>query len=156
MAEWRPVPDYPDYLVSDEGEVVRHTGGQGATAGRVLKPYRNKRGYCSVSLYQGNSGRRRYVHHLVLTAFVGPCPEGMEACHGNDIKDDNRLSNLRWDTHSENHKDRVRLGNYIRPERDNSVCRNGLHAMTDDNITMDRGWRLCSACLTEKNTRRSR
>jgi hypothetical protein len=45
---------------------------------------------------------RCYVHDLVLLAFVGPKPEGLEVCHGNDVKADNRLQNLRYDTRSAN------------------------------------------------------
>jgi hypothetical protein len=50
------------------------------------------------------------VHVLVLTAFVGPCPDGNEALHFNDIPDDNRLSNLRWGTRSQNNHDAIRNG----------------------------------------------
>lgn len=52
----------------------------------------------------------RMVHHLVLEAFIGRCPEGMYACHNNDIKTDNCLSNLRWDTPEANWGDRFRNG----------------------------------------------
>lgn len=45
------------------------------------------------------------LHRMVLEAFVGPCPEGMECCHNNGNPVDNRLSNLRWDTHAANHED---------------------------------------------------
>jgi len=45
------------------------------------------------------------VHRLVLEAFVGPCPDGMEACHLDSDKTNNRVSNLRWDTHLENMRD---------------------------------------------------
>ena len=50
------------------------------------------------------------VHRLVLDAFVGPCPEGLEACHENGNRIDNRLSNLRWDTRSNNHQDKLKHG----------------------------------------------
>jgi hypothetical protein len=47
-----------------------------------------------------------YVHILVLEAFVGPCPAGMECRHLNGKGDDNQLSNLKWDTHSVNMLDK--------------------------------------------------
>jgi DNA-binding transcriptional regulator YiaG len=47
---------------------------------------------------------------MVLETFVGPRPAGMECCHANDTQSDNRLSNLRWDTHKENCRDRARNG----------------------------------------------
>ncbi len=54
------------------------------------------------------------IHRLVLMAFVGPCPNGMECCHYNDIADDNRLDNLRWDTRKNNHVDMIRHGTVSR------------------------------------------
>lgn len=45
---------------------------------------------------------------------MGPCPDGMEACHNNGDQLDNRIENLRWDTHSANIYDQVAHGN-IRP-----------------------------------------
>ena len=42
---------------------------------------------------------------------MGPCPEGMEGCYDPDRDPaNNRLNNLRWDTHRENIKDAVRHG----------------------------------------------
>ena len=42
------------------------------------------------------------VHHAVLSAWVGPRPEGMECDHINGDSLDNRLCNLEWVTHQEN------------------------------------------------------
>ena len=50
------------------------------------------------------------VHVLVLTVFIGPCPEGMEGCHEDGDFTNNRVDNLRWDTHQENQRDMVRHG----------------------------------------------
>jgi hypothetical protein len=43
-----------------------------------------------------------------MLAFVGPCPKGKEVCHGNEIKTDATLKNLRYDTRSNNMKDYFR------------------------------------------------
>lgn len=48
----------------------------------------------------------RAVHLYVLETFVGPRPEGMQACHGDGDPANNRLSNLRWDTCSNNNLDK--------------------------------------------------
>ena len=53
-----------------------------------------------------------YAHRLVLMAFVGPCPDGMQCCHKNGIPDDNRIENLRWDTPKENAADAIRHGTH--------------------------------------------
>ena len=45
-----------------------------------------------------------------MQAFVGPAPDGMVICHYNDIKTDNRLENLRYDTQYANGQDRIRNG----------------------------------------------
>jgi hypothetical protein len=51
------------------------------------------------------------IHRLVLEAFVGPCPEGMECRHHPDRDPaNNRLENLRWGTRTENVADMKRDG----------------------------------------------
>jgi len=52
----------------------------------------------------------RQVHRLVLDAFVGPCPDGLEACHLDGDAGNNRVSNLRWDTSKANTDDMRRHG----------------------------------------------
>jgi hypothetical protein len=58
----------------------------------------------------GTRGESVSIAHLILNAFVGPCPEGMECCHWDDNRLNNTLSNIRWDTHSGNMQDRSRNG----------------------------------------------
>lgn len=65
----------------------------------MLAPGRAKSGHLTVRLGKTDS---QYVHILVLTAFVGPAPQGHECLHKGDVKDDNRLERLRWGTRSEN------------------------------------------------------
>jgi hypothetical protein len=54
--------------------------------------------------------RSRQVHRLVLEAFVGPCPPGLECRHLNGRPDDNRLENLAWGTRLENVADSLEHG----------------------------------------------
>jgi hypothetical protein len=57
------------------------------------------------------------VHVLVLEAFVGPRPEGMQACHFPDRdKTNNDVTNLRWGTPISNQGDRVLHGTDSRGE----------------------------------------
>lgn len=114
--EWRVVAGFDMYEVSSLGR-VRTWQVKGPKSGRsrlpeprVFSATPNSRGYLHVGIRSG--GRRIYkrVHRMVLEAFVGPCPDGMEACHNNGDRLDNRLVNLRWDTHEENSADRNRHG----------------------------------------------
>jgi hypothetical protein len=97
--QWKPVPGFDGYEVSDQGRVKSHRRGKP----RLLRLSPNSSGYLTLTLYDGNgNGRARGVHQLVLEAFVGPRPEGMYACHGPGGCLDNRLSNLYWDTPANN------------------------------------------------------
>lgn len=64
-------------------------------------------------------GKQSALHVAVLTAFVGPCPEGREAAHRNGDRRDNRLENLRWTTHTENIADKQRHGSCSARRRPN-------------------------------------
>ncbi|QDB74292.1 HNH endonuclease [Mycobacterium phage Phineas] len=113
--KWLPVVGYEGrYEVSNQGRVrsvgriVKIGENNRRIFGRILKLSRGSR-YLYVGL-SDDDGRvkRMNVHILVLTAFVGPCPEGMEALHGPGGSHDNSLANLRWDTRDENNRDLVR------------------------------------------------
>lgn len=120
MDRWRDIPSEPGYQVTSDGRVrsvtrvVRTTNNQRRTyRGRELRPGRTASGHLTVACGRGNS---RSVHVLVLEAFVGPRPEGMEGLHGNGKSEDNRLKNLRWGTRSENLIDNVKHGKALLTE----------------------------------------
>ena len=111
---WKPIPSEPGYEVSSLGRVrssdrvVETANGQRRRyKGQMLSPGRTKSGHLTVACGKGNS---RSVHVLVLEAFIGPRPPGMEALHRNDEPWDNALENLLWGTRSENLRDKVRNG----------------------------------------------
>lgn len=94
MTEWRKIEDRPNYSVSDCGEV------RNDKTGRILKLAKHRCGYLHVML--GRKTVPLYVHRLVATAFV-PNPDGKtQVDHINGNKRDNRASNLRWVSPSEN------------------------------------------------------
>lgn len=106
---WKPVVGFDSYEVSNLGR-VRYV--------RVLSPSVTRYGYHRVSLVRdGAPTRGHHVHRLVLGAFVGPCPPGMEGCHNNGVRTDNRIENLRWDTRVANFVDRELHGNTARGQR---------------------------------------
>ena len=60
--------------------------------------YKDKDGYQRVNTKIG----KKRVHRVIYETFVGPIPDGYEIDHFNNIRDDNRLENLRCVTHKEN------------------------------------------------------
>src|SRR5690606_14623497 len=77
---------------------------------KIMRRKPNKYGYIAVTLRRDNDGKMVtvYVHTLVLLAFLGPPPDGMECRHFPDnTRTNNRLTNLNWSTHQQNIADRA-------------------------------------------------
>ena len=96
--EFKPIPGYPHYQINREGQVLS------LHVHRILKPTANGSGHLQLRLYENGdkTGDTLLVHRLVLLAFVGPCPEGLEGLHLDGIPANNSLPNLKWGIHSEN------------------------------------------------------
>ena len=112
---WRAVKDYEGlYEVSDCGCVrsFDRIDARGRFCkGRILAPHLAPSGYAQVHLYRDGVQESRRIHRMVLETFTGPAPsKDHQTCHYNGVKDDNRLSNLRWGTWVENCADSARLG----------------------------------------------
>jgi len=79
--------------------------------GRKMKVYTSNKGYQDLDLCKKGKITSKLVHILVLEAFVGKCPKGMQCCHGIKGPSVNTLDNLRWGTISSNNKeDKIRDG----------------------------------------------
>lgn len=131
---WRPIPGYEDYYeVSDQGRirsldryVVMKNDRKKHLKGRILKPeFRKNTGYLMIKLSKDCNPDKWYIHRLVLTVFVGPPAPGQEACHSNDIRTDNRLENLRWDTHKANVHDAIKRQRHRNPPKAGTHCQRG-------------------------------
>lgn len=124
METWKPVVGYEGlYEVSDLGRVRSVDRIAGVTRltqlrGKVLKPGKMKRGgYLLVALRKDGSSHSKAVHALVLEAFVGPRPPGLDCCHGDNDRTNNRLDNLRWDSRQGNVDDAVRARRHAHGDR---------------------------------------
>ena len=106
------------YSVSSLGRVRRDAPQRGATPGRILRQTLRETGYLTVSLSASGAVKTKKVHALVAEAFLGPRPPGMDVCHNNGIRTDNRAENLRYDTRAGNLSDRLAHG---RPHRGEAV-----------------------------------
>lgn len=159
-AQWRPVVRFEGlYEVSDFGAVrsVDRVDRFGRRhVGRILRGDVIKGGYRRVTLAHSGNLTRRLVHHLVLETFVGPRPPETEGCHGNGQTDDNRLSNLRWDTHPANVGDSLAHGTNRNARK--THCPRG-HKLAEPNLTAYSrrvGRRSCLACARAHATAQSR
>ncbi len=83
--------------------------------------YKVGRGYLGIRLTPSSPGKKQRwsAHRLVLTAFAGPCPEGLECRHLNGIRTDNRLGNLAWGTPEVNNADKKIHGTQPQGEGNN-------------------------------------
>lgn len=115
---WKSLPGFDGkYEVSSEGE-VRSTRHYSVQRLKTKKARPDKDGYLRVQLCGANSKMlTRHVHRLVTETFIGPMPEGMQVCHNNGDKTDNRVENLRYGTPKENARDRAAHGTETRGER---------------------------------------
>jgi hypothetical protein len=70
-----------------------------------------------LGLWKNNKQKICRPHKLVMEAFVGIRPQGMECCHNDGNPQNNHWSNLRWDTPKNNHADKVKHGTTNRGEQ---------------------------------------
>ena len=69
----------------------------------------DQKGYIQYCLSDINKVRKNFrAHTLVMQVFVGLPKEYEVVCHADDVKTNNHISNLRYDTQLENMLDKVR------------------------------------------------
>lgn len=151
--EWRPFPGLEGmYEVSSLGRVrsldrkIETKNGQARFyRGKVLSLKLSSNGYLCLNA----RGKDYRIHRVVAEAFHGAPPDpSMDTCHNDGNRLNNKASNLRWGTRSENHYDKGKHGtdwNKIKTH-----CHRG-HKLEDPNLTpsikkMDGEWRGCLAC----------
>lgn len=157
MERWLSVVGYEGiYEVSDRGRVrslVRLNSRGRTVRARVLRERRLPNGRPRVSLSRDGQVKDAYTYHLVLEAFVGPRPEGMESLHWDDDPNNNAVDNLRWGTRTDNMRDMSRnLGG----NAGLTHCPSG-HAYDEENTyyyPTGRQHRLCRACQRAHSQRK--
>ena len=112
MEVFKDVIGYEDlYEISNVGNIwskdreVLNNGTPILRKRRQMKPASNGIGYLQVGLTKDGSRKRKYVHRLVLEAFIGTSE--LEANHKDKNKQNNKLDNLEYVQHIENcrHRD---------------------------------------------------
>lgn len=134
--EYRDVPGFPGYRVGSDGTVwsckerikrpgLNRIAYELSDRWHTVTGNTNEKGYLSVCLYCGAAGNRkvsvRFVHRIVLEAFIGPRPKGMGARHFPDRNPaNNRLENLSWGTSKQNRDDMIVHGTVLFGEKNHN------------------------------------
>ena len=125
------------YRFGDDGSVwsrlkrgsASGTGGLLGDQWRKLSGSLDKKGRVKMTLRVNGKTSTQLVNRLILEAFKGPCPVGLECCHNDGNPSNNKVDNLRWDTRRSNQAvDRVKHGTDPVGER------NGRHKLTDREV----------------------
>ena len=113
MEQWLDVVEFEGlYEVSNHGQV------RSVKTGKLKKITTDKKtNRPFLNIWKKNKQSVIRIHKLVLEAFVGKKPDGMECCHNDGNPFNNHISNLRWDTPKNNHADKVKHGTTNRGER---------------------------------------
>ena len=85
----KPIDGTDCYFICSDGAILSTKRGKL----RTLKPWLTCAGYLQVNI----SGRKKYVHRLLMLHFGPPLPTPDHVVdHINFVRSDNDLSNLRW------------------------------------------------------------
>lgn len=112
MEVWIDIKNYEGYYqISSNGNVKSLGAGNNRNAKQgLLKRSKDRFGYERVNLWKNKLSKVVKVHRLVGEHFI-PNPDKKRTInHINGIKTDNRVINLEWNTHSENHLHAFRTG----------------------------------------------
>ena len=116
--DWKDIPEYPGYQASSFGRIrspdkkVRCRNGMRIRKGRILSPVKHHSGYSMYTMFANSVQKAVFGHSLVMSAFIGPKPENCVTCHNDGNKQNNQLSNLRYDTYRNNEQDKRVHGTY--------------------------------------------
>jgi len=115
MEEWRIINGYPNYSVSNLGNVMNNQTNK-------LMKLCVKGGYYNISLINGAIKKTTKVHRLVGFAFIENPENKPEINHKNKNKLDNTISNLEWMTRKENNQHKT-IGLIYKSNKNKPVLR---------------------------------
>ena len=108
MEEWKVINDFPNYSVSNMGNVKNNNNGY------IFSKSQDKDGYLKVEIYDNFKKRKCFrIHRLVAIHFLPNWNNYEEIDHKNHIVNDNRVINLRWCDRSINSRSRRKFTNAV-------------------------------------------
>jgi hypothetical protein len=91
MTIWKTINGYPDYAISNDGQV------KSLRFDRILKASASNHNYLYVNLLHNRLKKTRAVHRLVMEHFGPTCPvQNMIVDHIDGNKHNNHNENLQW------------------------------------------------------------
>ena len=137
-SQWRPIPDFPHYEASTDGQIrsverviLRKDGKRQPCPSKILVPRTGKnKKYQVITLRNEKSRVTRSIHRTILETFDRPRREGEECRHLDGDTTNNALSNLCWGTHEENINDKITHGTVARGTRVNTCVLNEAEVCT--------------------------
>lgn len=126
MEKWKKLKKFGDYQISNFGnikspdvEMKTPTGKNWIRKGKLLKPYKSKKGYLSVDLRINGKRKIMLVHRLVAETFIPNIYNKPQINHIDGDKTNNNVNNLEWCTNGENQlhafKNGLQKGNFKHP-----------------------------------------
>jgi hypothetical protein len=112
--EIREISKFPGYGVSNDGQFWSRGK---SCEWQLLKQWKSDGGRWLIGFMRDGKQHKFLAHRLVLEAFKGPCPDGMECCHNDGNPLNNEIENLRWGTKLENMADKLKHGTDSRGEK---------------------------------------
>ena len=107
MEVWKDIKGFEEkYQISTWGRI------RNIKTGKIIKPYKNNKGYLKVSLYKNGEYVKKRVNRLVALAFIEN-PYGLPMVnHKDGNKENNSITNLEWTTDEYNkiHAKNLRKG----------------------------------------------
>jgi len=131
--EWKAIPGIEYYEASSDGQIrslsrFHKIGLDGFIRdGCIIRPRKDKDGYCLVEIHQDGVRLTRKVHRLVAMAFIDNPNNYPLVMHIDDNPSNNHVLNLKWGTHKHNQDDASLKGSL-------SAGREHLRKLSDDDV----------------------
>ena len=108
---WRTIPEYPEYELSECGDVYSHR------SSRIIKPWDRGNGYLQITLCNERGHHKEYIHRLVAKTFIPNPYDFYEVNHIDGNPYNNTIDNLEWTNRSGNTRHAWKTGLRVATER---------------------------------------
>ena len=150
---WKSIPGHSGYYASNLGRIKstdRYVkgpyGSKSFRSGKILKETLHSGGvYYIVNLNK----IPRYVHVLIMAAFVGPKPDKMDVAHLDGDASNNNLSNLKYMSRSDNNRQISTHGHRkLTEEQVREIKRMAPDMVRGDQLRLQKKLGLCSSMIS--------